>query len=257
MKKLVTVVLASATFVFAGSALADEHESDEMTWFPVETYACNFKDGAGPDDLDGVVAEWNEWMDEKGQDTYFAVTLWPEYFGERAFDFGWLGAWQDGNEMGAGLHFWATEGDEIGGKFWEIIDCGARTQFAAAQLKAPGSEDEDGSFLLEFSNCSFGEDGGGMEAYLAAQQEWNAYADETGFAGGQWMMFPVYGENVEAEYDFKAVASSADYREFGANWQLYAEGHYQKSQELFGDILDCDSARVYMTKVVREMADDE
>lgn len=254
---MLTAATAAITMSFAGPVLADEHEDEGMSWFPVEAFACNFKDGAGPDDLAEVTAEWNEWMDDNGHTTYFAITLWPEFFGERPFDFGWLGAWQNGNEMGKGLHSWANDGKEMNAKFWEIIDCGARTQFATAQLKATGGEDDDGSFLLEFSDCSFEKDGGGMEAYLGAVEEWNAYADEHGFKGGQWMMFPVYGEYVDADYDFKAVGSAADYQEFGDNWQLYADGHYAKSQEVFGGILDCDSARVYQARVVREMADEE
>lgn len=257
MKKLLTAASAALAMLCAGSVFADEHEGDELEWFPVEAFACNFKDGAGREDLDEVVAEWNEWMDANGHGTYFAITMWPEFFGERAFDFAWLGAWSNANEMGKGLHSWTTEGGEVGAKFGEIIDCGSRTQFATAQLKPSGGEDDDGSFILSFSDCSFREDGGGMEAYLAAQEEWNAYADEHGFRYSQYMMFPIYGENVEADYDFKSVSSEADYMAFGDNWQLMADGHYSKSSELFEPVLDCDSARVYQAYIQREMAEDD
>lgn len=257
MKKILTVVVTTMAFVFSGSAFADSHEGDEMAWFPVEAFACSFKDGAGPEDLDEVVAEWNQWMDENGQGSYFAVTMWPNFYGERAFDFAWLGAWQSGTEMGIGADKWVTEGQEVAAKFWEIIDCSAHTNFATSQLKAPEGEDEDGSFVLSFSDCSFKEDGGGMEAMLEAQKSWNAHSDEHGFVGGTWMMFPVYGENVDADYDFKYVESAPDYKAFGANWQLYSEGHYQESQDLFSPVIDCDSARVYNVNVVREMAEDD
>ena len=199
MRKITTAATAALTMLVTGPVLADEHESNEMNWFPVEAFACNFKDGAGREDLDEVVAEWNEWMDDNGHNTYFAITMWPEFFGERAFDFAWLGAWSDAIEMGKGLHSWTNDGTEIGAKFWEIIDCEARTQFATAQLRPSPGDDEDGSFLLAFSNCSFKEDGGGMAAYLEAVQEWNAYADEHGFQHSDYMMFPIYGENVEAD----------------------------------------------------------
>ncbi len=124
-------------------------------------------------------------------------------------------------------------------------------------MKVPVEGDEDGSFVLMFSDCTFKEDGGGMDAYRAAYDEWNAYADEHGIVGGAWMMFPIYGENQDADYDFKAVASAPDYTTWGAVWNLYAEGHYQKEAELFNGIVDCDSGRVYSVNVEREMAEEE
>ena len=85
MRKILTVVLSATLFLFVGSASADEH-GDDRTWAPVEAFACNFKDGKGPSDLAAVVEEWNAWMDDEDQTEYFAITLWPSYYGEQAFD---------------------------------------------------------------------------------------------------------------------------------------------------------------------------
>jgi len=258
MKKILTAAASALMFLFVsgGAALAQDEESN-MEFVPVEAYACNFNDGKGPADLAAVTKEWNAWMDKEGQTSYFAATIWPNY-GERAFDVGWLGAWSDGRAMGAGTDHFMSAGRELGAKFDEVVDCGSHTQFASVRVRdsQPSDDDSDTSFVLQFSNCSF-EEGATMEQLSAAQKEWNAYADEYGIVGGAWMFFPVWGESADADYDFKSVSSTGDYTTLGSNWALFAEGHYKKSNELFDDILDCDSPRVYSAKVERTMADDD
>ncbi len=260
MKKIPTAAVSAMMFLFVagGAAIAQEEESDGLSFVPVEAFACNFNEGKGREDLRAVTDEWNAWMDAEGKTDYFAITLWPNYRAERTFDVGWLGAWSDGNAMGAGGDLWLSAGREIGAKFDEVVSCDSHTQFASARLKAPAEpeDDSDNMFVLSFSNCSF-EDDVTMEQYLAAQKEWNAYADEIGIVGGRWMMFPVWGESADADYDFKSVGSTGDYSALGSNWALYAEGHYKKSNEIFDDLLDCDSPRIYTARVVREMADDD
>jgi hypothetical protein len=160
--------------------------------------------------------------------------------------------------MGAGMDMFISQGQEINAKYGEVLSCGSHTQFATVRVRAPNEDDDDGddNFVLNFSNCSF-EEGATMDQLDAAQQEWNAYADEHGIVGGSWMMFPVWGENVDADYVFKAVNSAPNYSTLGANWAKFAEGHYKKSNELFEDILECDSARVYTATVVRSAEEDE
>ena len=43
----------------------------------------------------------------------------------------------------------------------------------------------------------------------------------------------------------------------GTNLDVYALGHYHKSNELFGDILDCDIDRVYSATVQRRMKSED
>jgi len=259
MKKIVTAATSVTVVLFAGTAVAqEEQEAPELSFTPIETYICNFNEGKGPADLSEVIKEWNEWMDAEGQTDYFAVTLWPSFYGERLFDVGWLGVWPDGNVMGAGTDHWLTSGQEIGAGFYEVLDCTSHTQFASTQVKEPPESDMEAGdmFVLAFSNCSMEEEKTFAD-YLAAQEEWNAYADQNGFAGGSWALFPVWGENVDADYDFKAVSSSPNYTTLGADWQRYAEGAYETSNDIFEGLLDCDSTRIYTTRVERLMADDD
>lgn len=258
MKKILTAATSAMMFLFVGSGAVAQDDDDSLEYFPVETFACNFRDGKGPEDLATVTRDWNAWMDERDQTDYFAVTLWPNFFGELAFDVAWLGAWRDGNAMGTGEDRWMTEGRDMAARFYDVLDCMSHTQFAVTQLREPpaGDDDADDTFVLAFSNCSI-DDESSFDAYVAANEEWNAYADEHGIVGGEWVMWPIWGENVDAEYHFKAVSSADDYTTMGANWQKYAEGHYAKASELFDDIVTCDSARVYTAKLERSMADDD
>lgn len=259
MRKIVTAGLSAMLVLSAGVSVAqDEEKAEPLSFTPVEAYACNFNEGKGPADLAAVVEDWNEWMDEEGQTDYFAFTMWPSYYGERAFDVAWFGVWSDGNAMGTGTDHWLNNGQEMGAKFYEVLDCGSHANFASVEVRTPPEREMErgDTFVLSFSDCSMEEDKSFGE-YLDAQKEWNAYAGEHGIDGGAWAMFPVWGESVDADYDFKAVGSAANYTQLGANWAKYAEGHYQKSNEIFEGLLDCDSPRIYTSMVERMMEDDD
>ena len=259
--KVVRITAASAALsllVGASPVFADNHEEDSDGGFiPIEIFACNFEDGKGPDDLNAVTAKWNAWMDEEGATDYFAALMYPNFSSDLGFDVGWIGGWSDGNAMGAGTDMWIGQNGELGAEFDAVLECPTHTLFASVRMKDPGeSEDDDKSFVLSFSNCTI-EEGKEFEDVEAAQTAWNAYADEHGFKGGAWYMWPVWGESVDADYDFKAVGSTPNYTTLGANFQLMADGHWRKSQEIWGDVLDCDSSRIYTSYVVREMPDDD
>jgi hypothetical protein len=259
VKKLLTAAVSAAVFLFMGisTAVAQDDAAEEPDWTPVETFTCNYLDGKGPADLAKVVDAWNEWWDDKGMTSYFAATITPYYFGELKFDVGWIGGWADGAAMGTSLDTWTTEGTGMNAKFFEVIECGSHSSFASINVREAQSNDDDGddTFILNFSNCSI-EEGKTFEEYMAAQNEWNDYADEIGIVGGTWVMFPTAGE-ANDDYDFKLVTSAPDHTTVGTNWDLFAEGHYRKSNALFNDLLDCDSTRVYSAHIERNMQVEE
>ena len=92
--------------------------------------------------------------------------------------------------------------------------------------------------------------------FTAAHKEWSAYADEHGIAEANWVFWPVSGE-ANNDYDFKFLTGSDDHTAAGANWQLYSEGHFMKSNELMEDLIDCDVSRVYSGRTIRVMANEE
>lgn len=249
-------MVSVSLFFAAGAAVSDSHESEEPSFRPVEAFACNYNDGKGPADLEKVNAKWNAWMDDEGQDDYFAATMTPHYYGEWPFDVAWIGVWRDGNAMGTGTDMWITEGSELSAAYGEVVSCAAHTNFASQRVQtAPDTGEEgDGAFVVAFSNCSM-EEGKKFDEYLAAAKEWDTYAAENGIHESAWVWWPVWGES-NNDYDFKSVVAMPDHTTAGANWQAYSEGHFRKSNELFRDLLDCDVSRLYDAKVVREMADE-
>ena len=254
MKHTITTVVSALMFLFfsSGIVFAQDEESEEPKAIPVETWTCDYIDGKGYADLDKVIAEWNEWWDDKGMHDYFAATITPYYFGELAFDLGWIGAWTDGHAMGTSLDQWLGEGGAMQAKFFEVLDCSSHSSFVSINVKKPpqNDDDSDNSFVLNFSNCSL-EDDKKFEDFMAAQEAWNAYADENGFVSGTWIWFPIAGET-DDDYDFKYIVSTPDHTTSGANWQLFSDGHWRKSSELFDGVIDCDISRVYNATVVRE-----
>ena len=258
--KRVSIIAASAAIfllVGAGQVMADAHEEEsDVRFTPIEIWACNFEEGKGPDDLDAVNAKWNAWMDEQGANDYFAALMYPNFHNDIGFDVAWIGGWPNGNAMGAGIDM-MWEDDETSDDYNAVLDCPSHSLYASVRMKDPGdSGEDDGNFVLSFSDCSI-EEANTMDDVRAANEAWNAYADEHGFTGGSWFFWPVWGAAQDADFDFKAIGSAASYTALGSNFQLMADGHWRKSQEIWSDVLDCDSDRIYTGKMVREMPDDD
>ena len=206
MRKVLTTAASAAILlsVAAGPVLADEHESDAVPVRPVEGWTCTYNDGKGRADLDKVNAEWNKWMDANDQNDYVAFLMTPQFFGEWAFDVAWIGVARDGNVFGSGTDLWLSEGGEVAAMFAEVITCSSHSAFISMNVKRmpPSDEEGDGQFVLNFSNCSLKQEGDeAFDDFMAAQKEWNAYADEHGFDYNAWVWWPMYGE-ADDSYDF-------------------------------------------------------
>lgn len=252
MKNNMTIVTVALLLAWSGPAAAQDEEQDSMTVIPVETWTCNYRDGKGPADLDKVIAGWNKWMDEEGVDTYAAATVTPWYYGEGAFDVGWIGYWTDGNSMGAGTdRYLASGGDEAAG-FAEVVACDTHSQFASTMIKAPGDNTLADDFVLYFSDCDI-RDGADWDAVMDGLQAWGEYMTEQEYGNGLWAMFPAFGSG-DMDFDFKYVAAYDSHTTAGAGWEKYGNGGgWEKRLELLGDKIDCDVNRVYNARVVRSM----
>lgn len=259
MRKALVLAASAAVILPFGAAVADEHEQESSNWRLVEGWTCTYNDGMGREDLDEVNAEWNEWMDENDQNDYIAFLMTPQFFGELNFDVAWIGVARDGHAFGKGTDLWQSAGGEVAEKFNEVVSCSSHSAYVSTNIKRmpPRDEEGDGRFVLNFSNCSLENDGDeAFDEFMAAQKEWNAYADEHGFDYNAWLWWPMWGE-LDDNYDFKYVSSMPDYTTVGANWQLYSEGHWRKRNELLSGHLDCDSSRIYDATMIRDWADED
>lgn len=254
MKK--SLLFATATAVTFGMGVAsaqDEEKGPQIV--PVETYTCNYNEGKSPEDLEAAIDSWNAWMDEQGSDNYMALTLTPNYYGPESFQVGWLGVAPTAEEMGAGADNYMTNGQEIEAGFSEVLTCDSHSNFASLNVKEPPERESPESLVIAFSDCLVA-DGVSMDDVFTGLDAWTAYQTESGYQNGSWVFFPAYGGGGE-EFDFKMVSAWDSHAERGRDYDLYANGGgYQKRGEIMGDMLDCDSSRVYDSALRRAMSED-
>ncbi len=228
-----------------------EDEGPGVTLWPLEIYGCEFREGQGWAELRDVTAKWNAWMDEGGQNDYWAYLLAPHYRSQQlTFDVLWVGGWASGATMATSLEHWVTGGGELNAEFGRVVDCTAVVNFATLELATPNEPQDAGP--VEFSDCVVAEGREFSEAF-AAVQAWIAYQVEQGIEENHFMLFPAYGESSDSEYDFKWVSSSS-WATLGASYDQFGTGGgWRKANELFDGLLECDSSRLYQATRVRSM----
>ena len=257
MKRIVAASAASVIAFGMIPAYADNHDTEARRYVPVEIFTCNYRAGMGPADLDKVIENWNEWMDDNGREDYFAVTLTPHYYGENAFDVGWLGSWPSGEAMGTGTDLWLSKGSDIGRQFDEVLECDSHTNFATTEFKSPGEGPAPDTMVLAFSDCTGPEESSKWPDLMKGLDAWASYQGETGYHEGSWMMFPAYGGG-DFDYDFKSVAAWDSHTQHGQDYQRYSDQEdWEKQGELIGDLMDCDVARLYDVRTRRRPAGDD
>lgn len=257
MKRFFTWVVTVCTVIFlgVGSAVAQDEESDAPSVFPVDIWACVYKEGKGHGDLDGWVDQFNAYFGEASPDGYSAWRLTPYYFGpEQEFDFLWLGAAKTAAALGKGHEKYLASGDLIA-DVREIANCGAHYNFAAMTYKQPPESDSK-SGVLSFSDCKIGE-GKTWDELNAALTAWSEYRTAHGSKSGIWIMWPVFGGGEEEGYDFKFLDGYDNYVDWGEDYDQYGKEGWKKAEELFGGLLDCDDARVYNVLELRDGITDE
>jgi hypothetical protein len=254
----ILIVLVTGCLVFAtgcSNGDAQEEAAAPNPVAPVELYICNYNEGMGPTDMDAAVADWNAWADEAALKDYTAWTLTKYYFGsDQDFDVIWLGTAPDAKALGRGQDNQAANGAEVDAGFAKVVDCGAHSNFAAVQFKAPPDNDDPPSnIVLGFSDCKIAEGKNFQKDVAPAITAWTEFRTDHGSEAGHWILFPAYGGGGE-EFDFKWVTSFANHEAMGGDWDQYDGALDSK---LFDGLLSCDSERVYNAANRRRAADDQ
>jgi hypothetical protein len=240
--QLFSAIAATLTALGAGSASAQQQQPAGV----VEVFTCNFNEGRDMDDLVAASNRFNTWADQNGATDYTAIIMTPYLFSDQVtFDALWLGAWPNGTAMGAGEAKWLATGGQVRAAFEAAADCGSHALFAARIIRAPEGPPPESGGLTMFRNCTIREGRTGAEA-IAALTEWSSYVAERGHAGFDAVLFPLAGESPDADYSFKAVHGFGSVGEMGRAIDLYTTGGAQRSNEILGRVIDCDSPRVYL-----------
>lgn len=230
----------------AGMAFGQVSAESMGKVLPVHLYACSYNDGQGPADLDKVITRWSKYADDTGLEGYAAWTLTPYHFGpEQEFDVIWMGAYTDGNAMGKGTDSWLADGGELRAAFNKVVDCDAHIGLASAMYKAPADSATPEAGLITMMDCKLNE-GREYEEIRDAEMAWTEHLASSGSKAGYWHWFPMFGGG-DADYDYKVVLAYPNFAEIGADFErMYNGGGREVSEETFGDIDECDDARVYV-----------
>jgi hypothetical protein len=245
MKKKLMVIVTAALVATLGAVNATAQ--DGVVFIPVDIFACNYKEGKGSADLDAATATWSAYMDDRDADDYAAWTMTKHYASaDQDFDVAWLGAHKNGTSMGEGADDWLANGGEAAAAFGEVLTCDMSGNYASRMFKAPPDGNIPGDGVLVFSNCSL-KDGARYEDVVAATNSWAGILAEAGSPAAMYHWYPVFGTG-EDDIGWKVITAYPNHAEFGKNYDRMAGGLYLTSQELFGDLAECDIARVYNVK---------
>ena len=221
----------------------------------VEVYGCTFNGTNDMADLLAVTSRWNAWADRNNITDYTAFIMTPYLHSDQlTYDVLWLGAWPNGTAMGAGEAVWFAEGGDLQEEFNAVIDCSTHTQYAEFVIGAPEGPTPEAP-MAAFSDCTVREGRTADEAITALAQ-WREYLVANGVNEFNAVFFPVAGEEPDADYDFKTVEGYETIQSYGRALDVITRGGYQRADELFGRLLDCNSPRVYAFDLVRRAADE-
>jgi hypothetical protein len=250
--KKVLLGLLVTLVAFTSTATASEHESG-MKVIPVETYACKYNEGKGPEDLEKVITMWTNWANEQGLDNYAAWTLTPYYFGpQQEFDVIWLGAGKDAVSLGAAQDMYLAKGGEIAKGFSDVLNCDAHGNFASLNFNAPPEGSPPNTMVVTFSDCSYKE-GASFEALSEAMGKWAQHLTDEGSETAIFHWYPAYGGGAE-KFDFKWLQTHENFAALGKDYDNYGTGGgWKVNQELFNGLVDCDSTRAYIAKSRRHV----
>ena len=134
--------------------------------------------------------------------------------------------------------------------FAEVVDCNAHVAYSSAMYKAPPSGNVPESGVITMMNCELNE-GHRYSDVKAAELKWMEHLADSGSKASYYHWMPMFGGG-DAEFDYKVVLAYPDLEAVGANFEMFAnEGGREVSREIFGNIDECDDARLYLTESIR------
>jgi len=251
MKQQVITFIAAASLSLSALTQA---QGEMPTLGSVEGWGCNMNDGQSMKDLMKVVDDWNEWSDDQGISTYTAWVLNPIFNANADFvgDSIWFGYSPSFTEMGKTLQTWATEGRKLNERFNDVWTCSSHSEYATLLVRPPS--EGPSSAVVSFSDCTLKE-GVTPPDLMAAAAKWNAYLDQSEVTAAIAYHFPGHGNPQDMTADMKMSIWRPNLESYGRDADLYVNGGgLQAGQAIFGDVMSCDSARMYSATLVRSGA---
>mgnify|MGYP001308451197 FL=1 len=257
----ISTLISLACIIATPLAMADDHSSTSPEWSagaPLEMYNCSFTGGVnGYKQSQKFAATWNKWADENDAfESHVAQLMWAEFSdGDYPTEFAWLGYWDSYESAGKDMDIRSTNGDEMYAEANKFLENCAHSDWGAWVL-VDGVDFTTQNHLTEFSDCVY-KDGKGDDDLLVANVAYAEVLKERGFTGesmGMAQLWPRAGApaGIGNAPSFKWVVGHADFAAYSSfTNELWNEGLLLDFNRLYGDIVQCDSNRVYHSQVIR------
>ena len=257
----ISTLISLACIIATPLTIADDHSSSSPEWSagaPLEMYNCSFTEGVnGYEQSQKFASTWNKWADENGAfESHVAQLMWAEFSdGDHPTEFAWLGYWDSYESAGKDMDIRSTNGDEMYAEANKFLENCAHSDWGAWVL-VDGVDFTTQNHLTEFSDCVY-KDGKGDDDLLVANVAYAEVLKERGFTGesmGMAQLWPRAGApaGIGNAPSFKWVVGHADFAAYSSfTNELWNEGLLLDFNRLYGDIVQCDSNRVYHSQVIR------
>lgn len=249
MKQLFKLLGIGVTSVFI--FLNAQAQQNQPAPAPViEIYPCTYRANNDIDNLRTVGARFNTWADRNSMTNYTAFMATPyAYSADLDADVLWLGGWPNGTAMGVGEARWLSQGGDVAAAFDAVVECNAHSLYAEVVVNQPSGPPPQNGVAM-FEDCKV-HDGRTANEAIGALGQWAEYTKSRGSDAFSAVLFPLAGLGNDADYTFKLVTGFSSMEEFGKGTDMYTGGGFMRAEELFGRLLDCNSARVYTLERVR------
>ena len=250
MKKTTIAATFVATILSVSAVQADHH--GEPQYAALEGVFCNYKDGKGLKNVLGVAGEMKEWASENMSVDYSAWVMTPFISNSNDFpyDYFWLGMAKDHQSLGTANDEFINKGESMQKKWDRIESCDGRNLMTGmvAHPYMPSSE-ESGPAFVQIQGCELS-DGKTMADVMVADKKWSSYMQSSAMPGGVLRWLPFAGDARDSTTDLYSVYVAETMADRGKAHDMMMKGGGSVLQSTYGDVMTCDTPRIYQSMPV-------
>jgi|TARA_B100000767_G_C19753939_1_gene532029 hypothetical protein len=236
MKNFALIAFASLASFSVSFATADDHM--EMPVFGgVETFACDFVEGKGMDDLVKVTNKWDKWADKNHSVGYTGLVLSPFYYDNLDADFYWVGFSSSFKDQAVAQAEFQAKGSKMQDDFDSVYSCKSHSQLAWVRVRDETGPTDAG--VVDFSGCAMLPNAS-REKLNAADKKMNSFLTQIGSSARVYRWYPMQGNEMSGA-DFYQANWSGSLEEKGVNTDKFLQsGGVQVRNSLYGSIMQCN-----------------
>jgi hypothetical protein len=249
---VLSICAACVALLASAGVSAQQAPQAPLPTLPVDLFICNLKPGNDMAAVQRAGEAFNKWADAKKLTGLTSYNLTPMYHSDelKADTIG-MDIWQNGAAMGNGAA--AIVSDPKSTEAYDkALNCGAHQLFVLLGIKPPSDGMIKNGSTFQLTNCTLKENRNVGDAIQAAQA-WVKAMDDAGIATAQALLVPAAGESSDAHYSFKWLTVAPSVQAFGKSIDTFlSKGLVQTRGNIVGNVMSCDSQRIYTARVVRE-----